>query len=199
MTYWPWWLGSIALACVTVLHWWVTRRPFAVSGSLARAIAWKRERALDASEGADDPAALAAAMHAATVEEFGAAAAGEMDPSAPSPAIFPVPRVRWSAQLTFLALIPVGGLIAALTHGGLALHSDLGTSFARLFGDGWSAAAILLGGGLLVGIGTRMAGGCTSGHGLSGCARLQPGSMIATASFFGTAIAVSLLLERVLS
>ncbi len=198
MSYWPWWLGSIALACVSFLHWWVTRRPFAVSGSFARVIAWKRERALDASEETEDPAALAAALRDATVEEFGEAAAGEIDPSAPSPQVFGVPRVRWSAQLTFLALIPVGGLIAALTHGG-AIHSDLGPTFQHLFGGGFRGAAVLLGGGLLVGIGTRMAGGCTSGHGLSGCARLQPGSLIATASFFGTAIAVSLLLERVLS
>jgi hypothetical protein len=56
----------------------------------------------------------------------------------------------------------------------------------------------LLVGGIFVGAGTSMAGGCTSGHGLVGCARLQPGSLVATASFFGTAIAVSLLLSFLL-
>ena len=49
-------------------------------------------------------------------------------------------------------------------------------------------------GGFLVGFGARMAGGCTMGHGLSGCGRLQPVSFAATASFFGAAIAVSIAL-----
>lgn len=37
--------------------------------------------------------------------------------------------------------------------------------------------------GLLVGIGTRYASGCTSGHGVCGLSRLSPRSMVATASF----------------
>ena len=39
-------------------------------------------------------------------------------------------------------------------------------------------------GGLLVGFGTRYAGGCTSGHTISGIANLNPSSVVATASFF---------------
>ena len=39
--------------------------------------------------------------------------------------------------------------------------------------------------GLLVGIGTRYASGCTSGHGVCGLSRLSPRSLIATASFMG--------------
>lgn len=52
----------------------------------------------------------------------------------------------------------------------------------------------LFGGGLLIGFGTRWAGGCTSGHGLNGCARLQPASLLSTAAFFGSGVAVSFLL-----
>ena len=37
--------------------------------------------------------------------------------------------------------------------------------------------------GLLVGIGTRYASGCTSGHGVCGLSRLSPRSLLATASF----------------
>ena len=40
--------------------------------------------------------------------------------------------------------------------------------------------------GLLVGIGTRYASGCTSGHGVCGLSRLSPRSMVATASFMFT-------------
>jgi uncharacterized membrane protein YedE/YeeE len=42
--------------------------------------------------------------------------------------------------------------------------------------------------GLLVGIGTRMGGGCTSGHGVCGLARLSRRSLLATAIFMITAI-----------
>jgi uncharacterized membrane protein YedE/YeeE len=37
--------------------------------------------------------------------------------------------------------------------------------------------------GLLVGIGTRYASGCTSGHGVCGLSRLSPRSLVATISF----------------
>jgi uncharacterized membrane protein YedE/YeeE len=37
--------------------------------------------------------------------------------------------------------------------------------------------------GLLVGIGTRYASGCTSGHGVCGLSRLSPRSLVATVSF----------------
>jgi len=41
----------------------------------------------------------------------------------------------------------------------------------------------VLAAGLLVGIGTRYASGCTSGHGVCGLSRLSPRSLLATASF----------------
>jgi uncharacterized protein len=44
-------------------------------------------------------------------------------------------------------------------------------------------AATLIVGGLLVGFGTRLANGCTSGHGVCGLARLSPRSLVATATF----------------
>jgi hypothetical protein len=50
--------------------------------------------------------------------------------------------------------------------------------------------AVVIGGGLLVGVGTRLAGGCTSGHGICGFARLSPRSIAATAIFMVTAFIV---------
>lgn len=44
-------------------------------------------------------------------------------------------------------------------------------------------AATLIAGGLMVGFGTRLAKGCTSGHGVCGMARLSPRSLAATATF----------------
>ena len=43
--------------------------------------------------------------------------------------------------------------------------------------------------GLLVGVGTRYGGGCTSGHGVCGLARLSPRSLAATATFVAAAMA----------
>ncbi|HEY9198825.1 MAG TPA: YeeE/YedE thiosulfate transporter family protein [Gammaproteobacteria bacterium] len=57
--------------------------------------------------------------------------------------------------------------------------------------------AVLLG-GFLVGIGTRIGNGCTSGHGVCGVGRLAPRSLAASAVFFTTAVVTSLLLRHVL-
>jgi uncharacterized membrane protein YedE/YeeE len=43
--------------------------------------------------------------------------------------------------------------------------------------------AIVIGAGLLVGVGTRMSNGCTSGHGICGIARISPRSIVATLVF----------------
>jgi uncharacterized membrane protein YedE/YeeE len=49
--------------------------------------------------------------------------------------------------------------------------------------------------GALIGYGARLAGGCTSGNGLSGNAALSPAALVATGTFFGTAIVVSFVTE----
>jgi uncharacterized membrane protein YedE/YeeE len=98
-----------------------------------------------------------------------------------------------------LAGVLLGGTVGALSRGRFHLQFDLGADFARLVGAGARAWLALLGGGLLVGFGTALAGGCTSGHGLCGTARLQPGSLVATAAFFAAAVAASLALARLAS
>jgi uncharacterized protein len=59
-----------------------------------------------------------------------------------------------------------------------------------------SPLAILMG-GLLVGFGTRMGSGCTSGHGLCGIARFSRRSILATAVFFGVAMVTVFLARHV--
>jgi uncharacterized protein len=58
-----------------------------------------------------------------------------------------------------------------------------------------SSPALLVVGGLLVGFGTRLGGGCTSGHGVCGIARLSWRSIAATAIFM-TVAAVTVLISR---
>lgn len=50
--------------------------------------------------------------------------------------------------------------------------------------------------GLLVGIGTRMGSGCTSGHGVCGMARLSPRSLVATLTFMASGFVTVFLLRH---
>lgn len=56
----------------------------------------------------------------------------------------------------------------------------------------------LTGGGLLVGIGVTLGGGCTSGHGVCGLARLSPRSLAATLTFMATCFATVYAVRHVL-
>ena len=51
--------------------------------------------------------------------------------------------------------------------------------------------------GLLVGIGTRYASGCTSGHGVCGLSRLSPRSLVATMAFMGAGFATVYVLRHI--
>jgi uncharacterized membrane protein YedE/YeeE len=70
----------------------------------------------------------------------------------------------------FVLGLPLGALLVALFTGGVEVR------FAPTI---WP----LVIGGLLVGFGTRLGSGCTSGHGVCGVSRLSPRSMVATALF----------------
>ena len=75
--------------------------------------------------------------------------------------------------------------ILGLVTAGIAWHAYAGPAPAREgFGLGWAAAA-----GLLVGFGTRLGGGCTSGHGVCGLGRLSVRSLAAVAIFMATGMA----------
>ncbi|MEN3376026.1 MAG: uncharacterized protein V7604_1381 [Hyphomicrobiales bacterium] len=52
--------------------------------------------------------------------------------------------------------------------------------------------------GLLVGIGTRLGSGCTSGHGICGISRLSPRSIAATATFMVVAMLVVAIMRHAL-
>jgi uncharacterized membrane protein YedE/YeeE len=52
-----------------------------------------------------------------------------------------------------------------------------------------NSSAVVVAGGFLVGFGTRLGGGCTSGHGVCGVARLSPRSLAATILFMASGFA----------
>ena len=64
------------------------------------------------------------------------------------------------------------------------------------YGESWPVIAI---GGLIVGFGTRLGSGCTSGHGVCGIARLSPRSLAATGLFMASGFATATVLHVILS
>ena len=61
--------------------------------------------------------------------------------------------------------------------------------------DNW---LLLIIAGFLVGFGTRLGGGCTSGHGIAGLARLSKRSLVATAVFMGFGIATVFVVRHII-
>lgn len=80
-----------------------------------------------------------------------------------------------SGAWMFLIGLPLGALLVSLAQGGIA------ASFA--------SAPVLVIAGLLVGIGTRLGSGCTSGHGVCGVSRFSARSIVATLTFMAAGIA----------
>ena len=90
--------------------------------------------------------------------------------------------VAW--RVAFLAgLIGAAGLYMAFMPGAPSPRSD------------FSRAGLVLA-GLLVGFGTRMGNGCTSGHGVCGLGRLSLRSLAAVVMFIATAIATTFLVRH---
>lgn len=90
--------------------------------------------------------------------------------------------------------------IGLITNLAFVLGLVLGPLVYLLLAGGWPTVEITAGwpliivAGLLVGFGSRMGSGCTSGHGVLGLARLSPRSMVAVATFLSTGtIAVTVL------
>lgn len=89
-------------------------------------------------------------------------------------------------RLLFLIGLPLGAAVAVL----VGLADAPSAPPAQL-----SLAVI---GGFLVGFGTRLGSGCTSGHGICGLARLSPRSLAATATFMAAGMASVFALRHLL-
>lgn len=103
------------------------------------------------------------------------------------------PVVDW--EFAFI-LATVGGAFLAAFTGGEITGEWLPPMWEARFGEGSVGlrAAVATIGGALMAFGARLAGGCTSGHGISGTLQLSVGSWIAVISFFVGGIAVARVL-----
>lgn len=100
------------------------------------------------------------------------------------------PRVSWG--FVFVISIIIGGMIAAVTGGEFA-NEWLSPMWVARFGDNVALrAGVAFPGGMLMAFGARLAGGCTSGHGISGTFQLNVASWITVVCIFVGGVAVAL-------
>lgn len=92
-------------------------------------------------------------------------------------------------RVAFVLGLLAAGATLALLFPAATVPAEASTTLPRA---GWLIAA-----GLLVGFGTRLGSGCTSGHGVCGLARLSLRSLAAVATFLATGIAATYLLRHV--
>lgn len=105
------------------------------------------------------------------------------------------PAVNW--EFVFVLAAIAGAGVAAATGGGFR-NEWLPQMWRARFGDSVALrAAFAFAGGGLMAFGARLAGGCTSGHGISGTLQLNVASWIAVICFFAGGAAVATLLFRV--
>lgn len=162
---WPWYIGGPAIGLFAPLLLFVGNRMFGVSSNLRH---------------------MCSILFPSRIEYF---------------------RYNWKQigqwNLLFALGIAIGGLLASqwggphsieiadftkLALANLGLYDLSGLAPPEIFS--WSALVTLKGfvcvilGGFLVGFGTAYAGGCTSGHAISGLANLELPSLVAVVSFF---------------
>jgi hypothetical protein len=94
----------------------------------------------------------------------------------------------WSSDKAWRVAFIAGLILAPLTGGLVGIPMPVPEMPAS-----WG---VIVAAGLMVGFGSRLGGGCTSGHGICGIARLSPRSLAATAIFMATAVAVVALMRH---
>jgi uncharacterized membrane protein YedE/YeeE len=97
-------------------------------------------------------------------------------------------------------LLLLGIVLGGLAYALLAGAPDAGSSYSWLDAhlSRGGEVVVLFGAGLLIGVGARTAGGCTSGHGLTGSALASPASIVSMMTIMATAIGTTFVLEAVI-
>lgn len=180
-------LGGLALAAAALLHPLLLRSPLGVSGKLRTLLTPQSRLATPAPE--FSPEELMRLMTQVSAEEFGkepAAISAPIPQNTPAQVVLSRPATRGETVIFFVALA-LGGTLAGLWDGRFGGHPL--SSAIHL-----NSALQLALGGVCVGAGARLAGGCTSGHGLFGVSRFQPGSIVSVLCFFAGGILTAFVL-----
>lgn len=100
-------------------------------------------------------------------------------------------------RLPFLCGLVLGGVLSAIWTGGWAPTWSLGMLDTALNLGHAGKIAWMFGGGVLVGFGTRLANGCTSGHGIFGLSNFELPSLVAVLCFMASGFLTTQVLYRV--
>jgi len=212
MEYWSWWIGGLALGLFAVVFSLLTGKPLGVSGSWLSIAKRKDDAVLKASAEvmAGDQDQVKDDLMAMTMAEFGEDVLtgdsdsnlqrreGEANAEATNNATIKQDYTPWTVHIIFLATMFLGSYIASITTGEFSLTTELSALHTKIFENTGEAWIALFFGGIMVGFGTQMAGGCTSGHGLSGTAQLIPASLLSTFVFFGSATVLTILMNSLI-
>ena len=102
-----------------------------------------------------------------------------------------------SWRLRFLVGLVIGGFVSAVLSGTWHPIWALGM-FDTAIGLGHAGKlAWMFGGGLLIGFGTRLGGGCTSGHGIFGMSNFEVPSLLTTLAFMTAGVVTTQILYRI--
>jgi uncharacterized membrane protein YedE/YeeE len=167
---WPWYISGPAVGLFVLAFLYFQNRALGASSTY--------QALIEALQGKGDPEHLDLGGQGIKTDL-------PVDPRDPAP--------RW--RIWFLLGLLVGGFLGWLGHGnGTGTPGLPGfSSFFKI--DTFAQLSLLFLGGVLIGGGTRMSGGCTSGHAITGISNLQKASIYATLIFFGVGMAFSFLLR----
>src|ERR1700722_4944488 len=169
---WPGWAAGPLIGLYVVAFFYFQRRNLGASSSFPAVLeAARGQDGLDLTQ-ADDPLRL------------------PFDPRDKAPHW----RLWWLAGLFSAGLL--AWTLGGEGTGGLELPG-MGQSFPGW--PFWGKAAVLLAGGVFIGFGTRMSGGCTSGHAIFGISQRQLPSLYATLVFFAVGMAVAFVWNGLLA
>ena len=102
------------------------------------------------------------------------------------------PKIDWEVMLLFGVV--VGAFLAAFSGDEFKV-SAVPVLWESHFGDSVSLRlAVAFVGGVIMAFGARLAGGCTSGHGISGTLQLSVGSWLALAAFFAGGVVTAMVM-----
>lgn len=97
---------------------------------------------------------------------------------------------RWTWRIRFIVGIVVGGFLAGIDQSPDGISWSVGQLDTWMELTPLAQAGWMFAGGIFIGLGSRLADGCTSGHSMMGVAMLSPASMVATGCFMGAGVAV---------
>jgi uncharacterized protein len=106
-----------------------------------------------------------------------------------------ISSILWDAVQNSRIFFPSNGMfLIGIISGAVIVTLTLGIHYKPTHSNIW----VIIPAGLLVGYGSRLGSGCTSGHGICGISRLSARSLLATCSFMASGILTVFVMKHIL-